>query len=107
MTEQTTPDPAHIDAIARKALVGDPWTDLPNSIARAILETPDPAVHAAMLDALTRHGVLKEVTTHGPVWSERPRTARDGGLVLDDNPVRYISGWQLNRRLVTPWEVAP
>lgn len=107
MTERT-PTPAHIDAVA-----GVTYTA---RSAQRLLTCQNPEVQAAlaaclpsnvMLAALTERGALKEVTTHGPIWSERPRTARDGGLVTDDGPVRYVSGWQLNRRLVTPWEVAP
>ena len=78
-----TTDPAHIDAVAGAVRIGDPWTALPNSVARAVLDSPDPAVHAAMLDALTRHGVLTE----------------DRFVVGD--------GVADRRRLATRWEVAP
>ena len=62
-----------------------------------VLTSTDPAVHAAMLDALVRAGVLTE---------ERAPIARHGG----------IHHWQQRwdgmhthegRRFVTPWEVAP
>ena len=62
-----------------------------------VLTSTDPAVHAAMLDALARAGVLTE---------ERAPIARHGG----------IHHWQQRwdgmhthegRRFVTPWEVAP
>ena len=78
-----TPDPAHIDAVAR-AIHRTPGELLPRSIARHLLTSTDPAVHAAMLDALTRHGVLTE--------------EQGGAGVIDPNPGAFM-----RRRLVTPW----
>jgi len=81
----TTPDPAHIDAVARAA--GGPQFYCDQASAENILTSTDPAVHAAMLDALTRHGVLFEEIDAQQAWSRPPA---------------YHA-----RRLVTPWEVAP
>lgn len=81
-----TAQPAHIDAVAA---VNADALNLPvgERAARLILDSTDPAVHAAMLDALTRHGVLTEEWR----WVE-PFEPGD--------PKR-------RHRLVTPWEVAP
>lgn len=102
----TTPDPAHIDAVAKVMEGRDVWVgfrdeagddDCANGtidasdlrdLAKWILDSTDPAVHAAMLDALTRHGVLTE--------------ERGGAGVINPNPAML-----LRRRLVTPWEVDP
>jgi hypothetical protein len=108
----TAPDPAHIDAVAR---VIDPAAfdvDSIDWLQRAVIEGPaldlltssDPAVHAAMLDALTRHGVLTE---EWRVWfanSDAPTAP------VDERTAQMFAGVdadRLERRLVTRWEVAP
>ena len=102
----TAPEPTltdeHTDAVAR--LLWTPvHTDVgPRSMyfdecAAAILTSTDPAVHAAMLDALARAGVLTEECA--PIyrgaehhhWQQR----WDGEHTHE------------GRRFVTPWEVAP
>ena len=93
---EPTPTAEHIDAVA--LVIESAWSDGDDAkIAHRILTSTDPAVHAAMLDALARAGVLTE---------ERAPIARHGG----------IHHWQQRwdgmhthegRRFVTPWEVAP
>ena len=108
----TAPEPAptaeHIDAVARSITVTsrdgngrrvvskDASLSVARLQARTLLASTDAAVHAAMLDALARAGVLTE---------ERAPIARHGG----------IHHWQQRwdgmhthegRRFVTPWEVA-
>ena len=99
---EPTPTAEHIDAVANLvAHIRDQYPRLSDDadsedVADAILTSTDPAVHAAMLDALVRAGVLTE---------ERAPIARHGG----------IHHWQQRwdgmhthegRRFVTPWEVA-
>lgn len=59
MTARPVPaEQDHIDAVARVLLgLGFDGEDSP-IIANAILTSDDPAVHAALLDALTNAGVL-------------------------------------------------
>ena len=69
----TEPTPEHIDAVARVEVARRScyddctdcapgcWCDCLQCHARAILTSTDPAVHAAMLDALVRAGVLPDV----------------------------------------------
>ena len=60
--EPTRPADEHIDAVA--FVIESAWSDGDDAtIAHAILTSTDPAMHAAMLDALVRAGVL---TRH--VW---------------------------------------
>lgn len=82
-----TPDPAHIDAVARTMTGGGEPCEGSLSDAECVLTSKRPEVHAAMLDALTRYGVLTEKWR----WVE-PFEPSD--------PKR-------RHRLVTPWEVAP
>ena len=61
----TAPEPAptaeHIDAVA--FVIESAWSDGDDAkIAHRILTSTDPAVHAAMLDALVRAGVLVRTT---------------------------------------------
>ena len=106
---EPTPTAEHTDAVARSITVTsrdgngrrvvskDASLSVARLQARTLLTSTDPAVHAAMLDALVRAGVLTE---------ERAPIARHGG----------IHHWQQRwdgqhthegRRFVTPWEVAP
>ncbi len=83
------PDPAHIDewdAEARRAHEWGTVHDKPERIVVLVAEVRrlrEQLTDAAMLDALTRHGVLTEERTEF------------GGMLADA------------RRLVTQWEVAP
>ena len=106
--EPTRPADEHTDAVALMLADLDHYrrgNTLPAGTLGAVyreravrvLTSTDPAVHAAMLDALVRAGVLTE---------ERAPIARHGG----------IHHWQQRwdgmhthegRRFVTPWEVAP
>ena len=62
-----------------------------------VLTSTDPAVHAAMLDALVRAGVLTEFRIDA-------RLNEDGSLTTD----AYIEHCNVKaRQFVTPWEVAP
>ena len=92
---EPTPTAEHIDAVARVMRKSTAPTF--DRLALDLLTSTDPAVHAAMLDALARAGVLTE---------ERAPIARHGG----------IHHWQQRwdgmhthegRRFVTPWQVAP
>jgi hypothetical protein len=59
----TEPNPTaeHIDAVA--LVIESAWSDGDDAkIAHRILTSTDPAVHAAMLDALVRAGVLVRTT---------------------------------------------
>lgn len=61
----TVPEPnptaEHIDAVA--LVIESAWSDGDDAkIAHRILTSTDPAVHAAMLDALVRAGVLVRTT---------------------------------------------
>ena len=105
---EPTPTAEHTDAVALMLADLDHYrrgNTLPAGTLGAVyreravrvLTSTDPAVHAAMLDALVRAGVLTE---------ERAPIARHGG----------IHHWQQRwdgmhthegRRFVTPWEVAP
>ena len=69
--EQTRPTAEHIDAVAvefEHVVVGSGYyamnigTSAACEAAREILTSTDPAVHAAMLDALVRAGVLVRTT---------------------------------------------
>lgn len=54
---EPTPTAEHIDAVA--FVIESAWSDGDDAtIAHRILTSTDPAVHAAMLDALVRAGVL-------------------------------------------------
>ena len=58
---EPTPTAEHIDAVA--FVIESAWSDGDDAtIAHAILTSTDPAVHAAMLDALVRAGVLVRTT---------------------------------------------
>jgi len=102
----TAPEPTpteHIDAVANLvAHIRDQYPRLSDDadsedVADAILTSTDPAVHAAMLAALVRAGVLTEECA--PIyrgadihhWQQR----WDGEHTHE------------GRRFVTPWEVAP
>jgi hypothetical protein len=84
-----------LDAIAAdfEARDGMPMTAIEREAIAYLFASDTPAVHAAMLDALTRHGVLIE--------KRKTRYVDD-----PDWAGAFISDGQ-KRRLVTPWEVAP
>jgi len=97
----TAPEPTpteHIDAVA--FVIESAWSDGDDAtIAHAILTSTDPAMHAAMLDALVRAGVLTP---------EDAPIARHGGYEHTHWQQRW-DGQHTHegRRFVTPWEVAP
>ena len=67
---EPTPTAEHIDAVA--LVIESAWSDGDDAtIAHRILTSTDPAVHAAMLDALVRAGVLTEHTfqSFGGKWT--------------------------------------
>jgi hypothetical protein len=142
----TVPEPnptaEHIDAVARRMSTrewgewssayhadfnrwtwdGDGRTDMERAefrdYADAILTSTDPAVHAAMLAALVRAGVLTERFAirdeGGSVWLDAHgdhREAKPGGLEFADrgDAERIVARphEEVVRRLVAPWEVAP
>ena len=99
---EPTPTAEHIDAVAR-AIHGQScgrcreprYSDI--LTARHLLTSTDPAVHAAMLAALVRAGVLTEFRIDA-------RLNEDGSLTTD----AYIEHCNVKaRQFVTPWEVAP
>ena len=86
--------------------------------ARNVLTSTDPAVHAAMLAALVRAGVLTERFAirdeGGSVWLDAHgdhREAKPGGLEFADRGdaegIVARPHEEVMRRLVTPWEVSP
>ena len=58
-------------------------------------------------DAVAEGLGLTEEVHPFPVVGQRPRTAQDSGLVLDDTPVSVIERWTVARRLVSKWEPQP
>ena len=139
---EPTPTAKHIDAVARAISTrewgewndshhpddnrwtwdGDGRTDMERAEfrvhAKTILTSTDPAVHAAMLDALVRAGVLTERFAirdeGGSVWLDAHgdhREAKPGGMEFADRSdaegIVARPHEEVMRRLVTPWEVAP
>jgi|GEM_PF-3529817 len=136
--EPTRPADEHTDAVARVLYLALPdpdvhrWDHLDTltrahyrTLAAALLTTP--AVHAAMLAALVRAGVLTAETA-GPYACPAEERSPWGGWVRcgkfdnhEDDHEDSTSGWHWPRdpddledvpatpphRLVTPWEVAP
>jgi hypothetical protein len=100
------PSAEHIDAVARLLEQSSGSDD-----ARAVLDSSDPAVHAAMLDALTRAGVLREESIDRPVWIDtgEPIPPTHARLVGDNVPrTRHTLSFVPSRRYVTEWaEDAP
>jgi hypothetical protein len=116
------PSAEHIDAVARAfgecddrcgycpehqgiMRYGQTVCDAVRTAAEAVLSSSDPAVHAAMLDALTRAGVLREewnrVGARG-VLNSRPFPSRIQGEMYNRD------GQWMERRYVTEWaEDAP
>ncbi|MDN5934403.1 MAG: hypothetical protein L0I24_25575 [Pseudonocardia sp.] len=102
---EPTPTAEHIDAVARAIDEGHhPYgvaTVECHDSVRRLLTSTDPAVHAAMLDALVRAGVLTEEQhcAHARAAQAdgdyRSYTCEDAGTHCPPP------------RLVTPWEVAP
>ena len=78
---EPTPTAEHTDAVARALRKSTAPTF--DRLALDLLTSTDPAVHAAMLDALVRAGVLTED-------------------ICEATP-----DYDASRRLVTRWEVAP
>ena len=95
----TAPEPAptveHIDAVAR-AIHAASWSWInPHNAAHSagdLLTWTDPAVHAAMLDALVRAGVLTEEA--------------EDIIGFHDETCPDPCPFGKRRRLVTPWAVA-
>ena len=104
---EPTPTAEHIDAVAR-AMRQDPksggrnMSDVAREVyAERLLTSTDPAVHSALLDALVRAGVLTE---------DRERLVRACGCIANEEPAACcdpLASPHWERRLVTPWEVAP
>ena len=108
---EPTPTAEHIDAVARSITVTsrdgngrrvvskDASLSVARLQARTLLASTDPAVHAAILAALVRAGVLTP---------EDAPIARHGGYEHTHWQQRW-DGQHTHegRRLVTPWEVAP
>lgn len=124
----TAPEPTaeHIDAVARAPRLPIGLAVGPRA-AHAILTSTDPAVHAAMLDALVRAGVLTAETARPYACPAEERSPWGGWVRCgkfdnhEDDHEDSTSGWHWPRdpddledvpatpphRLVTPWEVAP
>lgn len=121
---EPTPTAEHTDAVAR-AMRQDPksggrnMSDVAREVyAERLLTSTDPAVHAAMLAALVRAGVLTERFAirdeGGSVWLDAHgdhREAKPGGMEFADRSdaegIVARPHEEVMRRLVTPWEVAP
>ena len=126
---EPTPTAEHIDAVANLvAHIRDQYPRLSDDadsedVADAILTSTDPAVHAAMLDALVRAGVLTEEwalryehdtdPTMDDPSGVRTQTSRVASRAIAEQAVatRVPGGTIRNRRAerqyVTRWEVAP
>jgi len=96
----TAPEPSptaeHIDAVA--FVIESAWSDGDDAkIAHRILTSTDPAVHAAMLAALVRAGVL--TPENAPIY----RAAEHHHWQQRWDGEHTHEG----RRFVTSWEVAP
>ena len=92
----TTPTPEQVDAVARVVHRFVESHDRDEMVADLLTST-DPAVHAAMLAALVRAGVLTEFRIDALL-------NEDGSLTTD----AYIEHCNVKaRQFVTPWEVAP
>ena len=105
---EPTPTAEHIDAVARAmnpptfraGPVDGPRASAQTVIrsrAKSLLTSADPAVHAAMLDALVRAGVL---------------TPEDAPIYRGAEHHHWQQRWDGEHtheggRYVTPWEVAP
>lgn len=121
---EPTPTAEHRDAIARLVWATSRADESTISaigaqaVTHAILTSTDPAVHAAMLAALVRAGVLTERFAirdeGGSVWLDAHgdhREAKPGGMEFADRGdaegIVARPHEEVMRRLVTPWEVAP
>ncbi len=119
---EPTPTAEHVDAVA--FVIESAWSDGDDAkIAHRILTSTDPAVHAAMLDALVRAGVLTEEwalryehdtdPTMDDPSGVRTQTSRVASRAIAEQAVatRVPGGTIRNRRAerqyVTRWEVAP
>ena len=93
---EVSPTAEHTDAVA--LVIESAWSDGDDAkIAHRILTSTDPAVHAAILAALVRAGVLTEFRIDALL-------NEDGSLTTD----AYIEHCNVvARQFVTPWEVAP
>ena len=121
----TAPEPSptaeHIDAVA--FVIESAWSDGDDAkIAHRILTSTDPAVHAAMLDALVRAGVLAEEwavqyecdlstpmmsgETERTITTQVPSEDRARQAVKNHAPINARNR-RMARRLATEWEVAP
>ena len=120
---EPTPTAEHRDAIARLVWATSRADESTISaigaqaVTHAILTSTDPAVHAAMLDALVRAGVLTERFAirdeGGSVWLDAHgdhREAKPGGMEFADRSdaegIVARPHEEVMRRLVTRWEVA-
>mgnify|MGYP000934262021 CR=1 FL=1 len=96
----TAPD-EHVTAVARVLSLVEgvtPGTDPIHDFAStAILDSTDPAVHAALVDALTRHGANTERRTLCASCGEIRGECEN----LDD--LCAEAGWVEHCRLVTGW----
>ena len=131
--EPTRPTAEHIDAVARRMSTrewgewssayhadfnrwtwdGNGRTDMERAefrdYADAILTSTDPAVHAALLDALVRAGVLTEelgvlaLRPDGEHWLAARFRTRGAAEAY----CHHGAGLAVAHRHVTPWEVAP
>lgn len=115
---EPTPTAEHIDAVARAWNRSAMMRRGVYENAEALLTSTDPAVHAAMLAALVRAGVLTERFAirdeGGSVWLDAHgdhREAKPGGMEFADRGdaegIVARPYEEVMRRLVTPWEVAP
>ena len=120
---EPTPTAEHIDAVA--FVIESAWSDGDDAtIAHAILTSKDPAVHAAMLDALVRAGVLTEEWAVRYEHDTDPTMDNPSGVRTQSSVVASraiaeqavknraplssaVRNRRVGHRFVTPWEVAP
>lgn len=91
-----TPDPAHIDAVARTMTGGGEPCEGSLSDAECVLTSKRPEVHAALAASLPDDVMLAELVNRGTL-TEKWRWVEP---FEPSDPKR-------RHRLVTPWEVAP
>lgn len=87
---EPTPAAEHVDAVARVVHRFVESHDRDEMVADLLTST-DPAVHAAMLDALVRAGVLKRSTQRGTLISSGSILELDRGGKVHE---RFASDWR-------------
>ena len=107
--EPTRPTAEHIDAVA--FVIESAWSDGDDAkIAHRILTSTDPAVHEALAANLPADVMLAALVRAGVLTEDRERLVRACGCIANEEPAACcdpLASPHWERRLVTPWEVAP